>query len=151
MKLRIYTDGACKNNPGAGGWGCVIAREEKLDIICGGKKHTTNNEMELEAVINAIRIALKAKESEIEIISDSAYVINGINNCWIAKWVLNGWKNSKGDPIKNKEKWKEILVIMADKEYKKKKVKFTKVKGHNGNPLNEMADGIASKEAERRR
>lgn len=150
MKLRIYTDGACKNNPGAGGWGCVIAREDKLDIISGGKEHTTNNEMELEAVINALKIATKADENEIEIISDSAYVINGINNCWIAKWMCNGWKNSKGDSIKNRKKWEQIGKLMQ-RPIGSKQIKLTKVKGHNGNPLNEMADGIASKEAERRK
>ena len=132
----IYTDGACSGNPGPGGWGSILMYKDKKKEISGGCKETTNNIMEITAVIEALKI-LKYP-CEVKIYSDSAYVVNAFNNGWIYKWNLNNWKTAKKDPVKNKELWEELYNLT-----KVHKVEFIKVKGHSGEKGNDEADRLA--------
>lgn len=143
MLIRIYTDGACSGNPGPGGWGVVFISDKGIEKLSGSEKQTTNNRMELIAVVKAlckIRKDQRHKNNSYEIYSDSAYVINAINNNWIKNWKANGWKTVKGTEIKNKDLW-----VRFDKAFSglKVKPKFIKVKGHSGNQYNEYVDKIA--------
>ena len=138
-KVIIYTDGACSGNPGPGGWGAILIYKENKKEISGGCKETTNNIMEITAVLEALKM-LKS-ECEVEIYSDSAYVVNTFNNDWISNWKKNGWINSKKEPVKNKELWLEL-----DELVKKYKVKFNKVKGHADNEYNNRCDELARNE-----
>lgn len=132
----IYTDGACSGNPGPGGWGSILMYKDKKKEISGGCKETTNNIMEITAVIEALKI-LKYP-CEVKIYSDSAYVVNAFNNGWIYKWNLNNWKTAKKDPVKNKELWEELYNLT-----KVHKVEFIKVKGHSDNEYNNRCDELA--------
>ena len=153
MVVRLFTDGACSENPGPGGWAVVIESFDGVaaveDVISGYDLETTNNKMELTAVIQAYKKVLDLKvhdprdETEYEIVSDSAYVINAVMQGWIGKWSTNGWKNSKGENVKNIGLWKEFLMLHKMAKSAKLSVKFKKVKGHSGNPLNEVADKVA--------
>tara|TARA_B100001029_G_C15040703_1_gene443408 strand:- start:871 stop:1302 length:432 start_codon:yes stop_codon:yes gene_type:complete len=136
--ITIYTDGACSGNPGIGGWGVVIIdNKDKLTLLNGGEKITTNNRMELTAAINAI-LYFKKKHN-LEIFTDSKYLKNGIES-WIHKWKLNGWKTSNKQPVKNKDLW----LILDDKiDYHD--IKWNWVKGHANNKFNEKADSLARK------
>ena len=138
MKYIIYTDGACSGNPGPGGWGAVIIDEENNQIeLSGSEKSTTNNRMELLAPIKALK---KIKEeANITIFTDSIYLKNGITE-WIKKWETNGWKNANKKPIKNKDLWQEL-----NKLTQKKDITWKWIKAHAGNPLNELADQLATK------
>jgi ribonuclease HI len=133
--ITIYTDGACKGNPGPGGWGAVLMHKEKRKEIKGGEILTTNNRMELMAAIKAIEV-LK-KPSEIHLYTDSQYVRLGITT-WIHQWKKNGWRNSKREPVKNADLWQELdqLTNLHD-------IHFHWVKGHSGHPENERADQLA--------
>jgi len=135
-KITIYTDGACSGNPGAGGWGAVLLYKEHIKKISGGEKDTTNNRMELKAVIESLR-AVKKITSDIVVYTDSKYVQNGIME-WIHGWKKNGWKNAAKKPIKNVDLWMEL-----DAESAKHKIEWKWVKGHSGNKYNEMADDLA--------
>ena len=138
MKYIIYTDGACSGNPGPGGWGAVIIDEENNQIeLSGSEKSTTNNRMELLAPIKALK-KIK-KEANITIFTDSTYLKNGITE-WIKKWETNGWKNANKKPIKNKDLWQEL-----NKLTQKKDITWKWIKAHAGNPLNELADQLATK------
>ena len=138
MKYIIYTDGACSGNPGPGGWGAVIIDEENNQIeLSGSEKSTTNNRMELLAPIKALK-KIK-KEANITIFTDSTYLKNGITE-WIKKWEINGWKSANKKPIKNKDLWQEL-----NKLTQKKDIVWKWVKAHAGNPLNELADQLATK------
>ena len=132
----IYTDGACSGNPGPGGWGTILMYKEKKKEISGGKKETTNNVMELTAVIEGLKLI--KYPCEIEIYSDSAYVVNAFNNHWIEGWIKKNWINSSKEPVKNKELWQELYNLT-----KKHKVKFIKVKGHSDNKYNNRCDELA--------
>ena len=132
----IYTDGACSGNPGPGGWGAVLIYGDNKKELSGGKKETTNNEMELTAVLMALK-ELK-KSCNVELFSDSAYVVNGFTEGWIESWIKNGWKNSKKEEVKNKELWQDILNLTTIH-----KVNFNKVKGHANVELNERCDELA--------
>lgn len=134
-KITIYTDGACLGNPGKGGWGAVLLYKEHCKKISGSAKETTNNRMEMQAVIEALR-ALK-KSSQVVVYTDSKYVQNGISE-WINSWKKNGWKNAAKKPIKNVDLWQEL-----DLEAAKHHVEWKWVKGHNGDKYNEMADELA--------
>jgi len=134
-KIQIYTDGACSGNPGPGGWGAVLIYKEHSKKISGFEKETTNNRMELKAVIESLK-ALK-KSSEVIIYTDSKYVQNGINE-WIHSWKINGWKNSAKKPVKNIDLWQEL-----DEQVAKHNLQWVWVKGHSGNKFNEMADELA--------
>jgi len=135
-KVVIYTDGACSGNPGPGGWGTILMYKDVKKEISGGVKHTTNNIMEITAVIEGLKM-LKYK-CEVEIYSDSAYVVNAFNNHWIEGWLKKNWINSNKEPVKNKELWQELYNLVKQHE-----VKFIKVKGHSDNEYNNRCDELA--------
>lgn len=135
-KVTIYTDGACSGNPGPGGWGAILMYDENKKEISGGKKDTTNNIMELTAALEALQI-LKYP-CEVELYSDSAYLVNGFTKGWIYNWKKNNWKTANKEPVKNKEIW-EALYNMTQKH----KVNFIKVKGHSDNEYNNRCDELA--------
>ena len=125
--LRIYTDGACSNNQGEntiGGYGSVLEYNGVIKELHGGERNTTNNRMELLAVINAFK-ALKKEEQKIEVFTDSSYVANCFNDKWYENWRKNGWKNAKKEPVENRELWEELLSLVE-----KHDVRFYRVKGH---------------------
>ena len=135
-KVVIYTDGACSGNPGPGGWGTILMYGDKKKEISGGKKDTTNNIMELTAVIEGLK--LLKYPCEVEVYSDSAYVVNAFLQKWIDNWIKNNWKTSNKEPVKNQELWKELYELT-----KTHKVKFIKVKGHSDNEFNNRCDELA--------
>lgn len=132
----IYTDGACSGNPGPGGWGSILMYKGNIKEISGALKDTTNNVMELTAVIEALKL-LKFK-CNVKLYSDSAYVVNAFNQKWIYGWMKNGWKNSNKEPVKNKELWEELYSLT-----KIHNVDFIKVKGHADNKYNNRCDEMA--------
>lgn len=136
-KVTIYTDGACSGNPGPGGWGAVLIYGETKKEISGARKDTTNNIMEMTAVIEALK--LLKEECEVEVFSDSAYVVNSFNQGWIYNWQKNNWKTASKDPVKNRELWEELYSLT-----KKHKVTFNKVKGHSTDELNNRCDYLAT-------
>ena len=138
-KVIIYTDGACSGNPGPGGWGAILMFNDIKKEISGGCKETTNNIMELTAALEGLK--LLKYPCEVELYSDSAYLVNGFNNGWIYNWKKNNWINSSKEPVKNKELWEEIYNLTL-----KHKVKFIKVKGHSDNEFNNRCDELARKE-----
>lgn len=138
QKIIIYTDGACSGNPGPGGWAAVLIYGEYKKEIYGGSKNTTNNIMELTAIIEGLK-ALK-QECEVEVYSDSAYSVNAFNQGWIYNWIKKGWKTADGNNVKNKELWQELYDLT-----KKHKVTFIKVKGHSDVELNNRCDELARK------
>ena len=135
-KVIIYTDGACSGNPGPGGWGAILMYKDTKKEISGGKKDTTNNVMELTAALEALKL-LKFP-CEVELYSDSEYLVNWFNQGWIYGCQKNNWKNSSKEPVKNKEIWEEIYKMTQ-----KHKVKFIKVKGHSDNEFNNRCDEMA--------
>ena len=135
--INIYTDGACKGNPGPGGWGAILEYGDYKKEIYGGDALTTNNIMELTAVIEALKLV--KKKSSIHITTDSKYVKNGISD-WINTWKLKGWKTANKKSVKNKELW-----ITLDKLTNEHNIKWAWVKGHSGHPGNERADQLANK------
>ena len=148
MKIRIYTDGACSENPGPGGWAAVFNTESKCLTITGNEVETTNNRMELRAVIEAFKKIAKTKSNnEFEIFCDSAYVVNAINNHWIEVWQRNKWKTTKGDDVKNKDLWEEFSKVKDEVCSKGICVTLVKIKGHAGNTFNEMVDKLAKEES----
>ena len=132
----IYTDGACSGNPGPGGWGSILMYKGNKKEISGGNHDTTNNIMELTAVIEGLKL-LKFP-CKVKLYSDSAYVVNAFNQKWIYGWLKNGWKNSSKDPVKNKELWQELYELTKIHE-----VEFIKVKGHADNEYNNRCDELA--------
>ena len=142
QKVTIYTDGACSGNPGPGGWAAVLICGEHKKEISGGCKNTTNNIMELTAILEALKV-LKT-ECDVELYSDSAYSVNAFNQGWIFNWIKKGWKTADGKDVKNKEIWQEIYSLT-----KKHKVKFNKVKGHSDVELNNRCDELARGEIEK--
>lgn len=135
-KVIIYTDGACSGNPGPGGWGSILMMGENRKEISGGKKDTTNNVMELTAVIEALK--LLKRPCKVDLYSDSAYVVNAFLQNWILGWIKNGWKNSSKEEVKNKELWKELFSLTKIHD-----VTFHKVKGHADNEYNNRCDELA--------
>lgn len=134
--VTIYTDGACSGNPGPGGWGAILMYNDYKKEICGGSKSTTNNIMEVSAVIEALKI-LK-NPCNVTVYSDSAYVVNCFNQGWIYNWIKKGWKTAGNEPVKNKELWQELYNLT-----KIHNVKFVKVKGHSDNKYNNRCDELA--------
>lgn len=132
----IYTDGACSGNPGPGGWGTILMSGQNKKELSGGSKDTTNNIMEITAVIEGLK-ALK-KPCKVQLYSDSAYVVNAFNQKWIYGWMKNGWKTSNKEPVKNKELWEELYALTKMHE-----VTFVKVKGHADNEFNNRCDELA--------
>ena len=138
MKITIYTDGACSGNPGIGGWGAVILIEDAKPVhLHGGSDHTTNNQMELTAAIEALKYF--SESSTLNFFTDSKYVKEGIES-WVHNWKKNGWKTTAKKPVKNKELWKEL-----DAQITKHTINWQWVKGHAGNVHNETADYLARK------
>ena len=137
--IKIYTDGSCMSNPGNGGWAAIININGKIKKISGNEKNTTNNRMELMAPINALK-NINSKDP-IEIFTDSKYVKNGITE-WINTWVLNNWKTSKKEDVKNKDLWLELHKLNQSLS-----LKWNWVKAHAGDPLNEEVDMLAKKAA----
>jgi ribonuclease HI len=135
-KVTIYTDGACSGNPGPGGWAAVLLYKDQRKEISGAKKETTNNEMEITAVLQGLKM-LKFP-CDVEVYSDSAYVVNTFSKGWIYNWEKKNWKTADNTPVKNVELWKEILALT-----KTHKVTFNKVKGHADNELNNRCDELA--------
>ena len=140
-KILIYTDGACSGNPGPGGWGAILMYNGIKKEFSGGMKDTTNNIMELTAVIEALKKLKSTCNHEIEIYSDSAYVVNAFNNGWIYNWIKKGWINASKEPVKNKELWQELYDLV-----KKYNAKLIKVKGHSDNIYNNRCDELARNE-----
>lgn len=136
----LYTDGACSGNPGAGGYAAILSFGGEEAVVSGGEKDTTNNRMELMAVIRGLE-AVKPGE-KVKVFSDSAYVINAFNQGWIEGWKKRNWRNSEGDPVANKELWFRLLDLTQ-----KLDVEFVKVKGHADNEFNNRCDAIARNEA----
>ena len=135
-KVTIYTDGACSGNPGKGGWGAILIYGDAVKEISGGEDNTTNNRMELKAVIEGLK-ALKSS-CDVEIYSDSAYVVNAFTQKWIDGWQKKNWKTAGNTSVKNVDLWKELLSLMQNH-----KVVFKKVKGHSDDELNERCDALA--------
>lgn len=141
-EVTIYTDGACSGNPGPGGWGAILMLGENRKEISGGSENTTNNIMELTAVIEALKI-LK-RPCKVNIYSDSAYVVNAFLQKWIYGWLKKGWKTAGGDPVKNKELWQELYSLTKAHD-----VTFNKVKGHADNEFNNRCDEMAVAESKK--
>ncbi|WP_299768696.1 ribonuclease HI [uncultured Pseudoteredinibacter sp.] len=134
--VEIFTDGACKGNPGPGGWGALLRYGDTEKPLCGGEKNTTNNRMELMAAIEGLR-ALK-QSCKVILTTDSQYVRQGITQ-WMFNWKKNGWKTSAKKPVKNADLWQEL-----DAESKRHEIEWRWVKGHSGHRENEIADELAN-------
>lgn len=138
-KVEIYTDGACSGNPGKGGWGAVLIYNGVEKEICGSDRNTTNNRMELTAVIEALK-ALK-EPCSVTLTTDSKYVCDAINKGWVYSWKKNGWKKADKKPALNVDLWERLLELLQ-----KHRVEFVWVKGHSGHPYNERCDTLAVNE-----
>ena len=141
-QVKIYTDGACSGNPGPGGYGAILMYEENRKEISGGESNTTNNKMELMAAIVALE-TLK-EPCEVELYSDSAYLVNAYNQNWIEGWKKNNWKNSSKQDVKNRALWERL-----EKQTTIHNVKFIKVKGHSDNEFNNRCDELAVMESKK--
>ena len=135
-KIQMFTDGACKGNPGIGGWGVLIKGSGASKELKGFESDTTNNRMELIAVIEGLKFV--DKDAHVELVTDSKYVKNGINE-WIVNWKRNGWKTAAKKPVKNKDLWQVL-----DELVQKRAIAWKWVKGHSGHPGNEKADQLAN-------
>ncbi len=142
-QVEIFTDGACRGNPGPGGWAALIRSGAREKEIGGGEPLTTNNRMELVAAIRALQ-ALK-RPCRVELHTDSVYVRDGITK-WIHGWQRNGWRTSDRKPVKNEELWRELLEAVATHQ-----VRWHWVKGHSGHPENDRVDALACAEADKQR
>ena len=141
MSIKVYTDGACKGNPGPGGWGVYIQSNEVEKELYGGNPETTNNQMEMQAALEALKY-LKDEDEVIELFTDSNYLRQGITE-WIHKWKKNNWKTAAKKPVANRDLWIEISDLNE-----KMTVEWNWVKGHAGDPGNERADELANMGAE---
>lgn len=135
-EVAIYTDGACKGNPGPGGWGVLMIAGENRRELCGGEVATTNNRMELTAAIEALR-ALK-RPTRVRLFTDSKYVMQGIET-WILGWKKNGWRTSDKKPVKNMDLWQSLDALAAQQQ-----IEWRWVKGHSGDLGNERADALSN-------
>ena len=135
-KITIYTDGACSGNPGKGGWAAVIIEDKNEKTISGSEPLTTNNRMELSAVINALK---EVGSAELDIYTDSKYVKNGIES-WIKNWKINGWMTAAKQPVKNKDLWLELDTLVSEKA-----IRWKWVKGHSNDHYNTIVDEAARK------
>lgn len=141
-QLVIYTDGACRGNPGPGGWGWAVSPAGEPNGS-GGEAHTTNQRMEIYAVVDALRTYADLATDQgdpmpIEIVSDSTYVVNCFKDRWWVKWQRNGWTNSKKQPVANTDLWKPLIELVQRGD-----VSFRWVKGHSGDPMNDLVDQLA--------
>lgn len=141
-KVEIYTDGACRGNPGCGGWGAIISYNGVEKELSGGERETTNNRMELTAAISGLS-ALK-EPCEVSLYSDSKYLVDAINKGWLDSWVKKGWKKADGKAVLNIDLWQKLISL-----FQTHKVTLIWVKGHNENIKNERCDALACSEADK--
>ncbi len=141
-QIKLYTDGACKGNPGPGGWGCILVYGEVEKELSGGERQTTNNRMELTAAIAGLS-ALK-QPCEVELWSDSKYLVDAVTKGWARSWRAKGWKKGDGKPALNPDLWETLLALLE-----RHSVRFVWVRGHNGHAYNERCDRLAVAEAEK--
>lgn len=141
-EINVYTDGACRGNPGPGGWGTILEYKGKVRELSGGENPTTNNRMELTAAISGLK-ALR-EPCKVKLWSDSQYLVKAINEGWLADWIKRGWKKSDKSPVLNDDLWRELVTLLEVHE-----VEFVWVRGHNGHPQNERCDALAVAEAEK--
>jgi len=134
--ITIYTDGACSGNPGPGGWAALLLYNQHERILQGGEKQTTNNRMELQAAIEALRV-LK-EPCEVYLHTDSSYLVNAFQAGWLQNWVRKNWRKADNKPVENKYLWEELLILTQ-----KHRVQFIKVKGHADDALNNRVDRLA--------
>jgi ribonuclease HI len=132
---RVYTDGACRGNPGPGGWAWAVAPDGE-PCGSGGEAHSTNQRMEVRAALEAMR----SLPGELTVVSDSTYVVNCIRNRWYAKWLTNGWVNSQKKAVANVDLWKPFIDLYLSR---RDEIGFEWVKGHSGNPMNDLVDRLA--------
>lgn len=132
-RIEVYTDGACSGNPGPGGWAWAVAPGGELHGS-GGAAHTTNQRMEVQAVLEA----LQSVPGELTIVSDSTYVVNCFRDRWYVKWQRNGWKNSKKEPVANVDLWQPLIALVEER-----RPQFRWVKGHSGDRMNDLVDRLA--------
>jgi ribonuclease HI len=140
--IQIHTDGACRGNPGPGGWAWASGRDE---FASGAEAHTTNQRMEVVAVIEALR---EHPEGAIEIVSDSNYVVKCFHEKWYVGWLRRNWKNSKGQSVANRDLWEALLPLVVDSS---RVVTFSWVKGHSGDRMNDFVDELATAAADAQR
>jgi ribonuclease HI len=140
--IRIHTDGACRGNPGPGGWAWASDADT---YASGAEPHTTNQRMEVRAVIEALR---EHAEGAIEIVSDSTYVVKCFHDKWYAGWLRRNWKNSKGDPVANRDLWEQLIPLVLEGG---REVTFSWVKGHSGDRMNDLVDQLATLAADTQR
>ncbi len=140
--VTLYTDGACSGNPGKGGWAAILQSEGREKVLSGGEDNTTNNRMELMGVISGLE-ALKFS-CEVDIYSDSAYVVNAFLQDWISYWLMSGWKTKGKKPVQNVELWQRLIDVT-----RKHKITWHKVKGHADNQLNNRCDMLARSEIDK--
>jgi ribonuclease HI len=131
--LVVFTDGSCLGNPGRGGWAWVV---KDGSFASGAEQATTNQRMEIRAVLEALR----ALDGPLTIVSDSAYVVNCFQQRWWVGWQKRGWRNSQGRPVANQDLWEPVLALALDPE---REVRFKKVQGHSGDPMNDLVDQLA--------
>ena len=136
-KVDIYTDGACRGNPGKGGWGAVLVYNGREKELSGGERETTNNRMELTAAIKSL--ACLKESCEVTLYSDSKYLIDAITKGWVYSWKSKGWKKADKSPALNVDLWEELLTLLE-----RHKVTFIWVKGHDGHEYNERCDTLAT-------
>ncbi len=135
----LFTDGACSGNPGPGGWAAILKYKDHTRELSGGEKDTTNNRMELRAIIEGLE-TLK-KPCEVVVYTDSKYISDAINKGWLAGWKRMGWKRPKNKPLKNVDMWKKLASLLERHE-----VRFVWIKGHSGHRENERCDALAKRE-----
>lgn len=135
--VEIYADGACRGNPGPGGWGALLRYGSQERELWGGEAQTTNNRMELTAVIRALEVL--QRPSRVHIVTDSQYVLHGVTQ-WLAGWKRRGWRTADGKPVKNRELWERLDTLLAPHQ-----VEWTWVRGHAGHAENERADALANR------
>ena len=141
-EIKIYTDGACSGNPGPGGWGAVLEYGEHKKELSGGEKETTNNKMELTAVIKALE-ALK-EPCKVTLTTDSKYVCDSVTKGWVYSWQKNNWRKADKKPALNVDLWEQLLPLLETHQ-----VEFVWVKGHAGHPQNERCDALAVAQSEK--
>jgi len=136
-RVTIYTDGACSGNPGPGGWAAILMFGEHERVVTGYEKQTTNNRMELLAVIESLAVLKEPVRAAVH--TDSSYITNAFNQKWIEDWLRRGWKTSNKKPVKNRDLWERLIELT-----KTHTVEFVKVKGHADDDLNNRVDGLAT-------